>query len=883
MAAESDEQLQLDVLLDRWDELVERGIEPNAEEICGECPELLPGFRRCLQELQFVDSVLSASRENTDEFTRPDHAAINRGRFRLVNLDRPLGEGGLGRVFEAADDELGRSVAVKCMKAWSADEAGQRRFLLEARLAAQLEHPGVVPVYGMGEGKPESSPYYAMRKIRGMTLAAAADELFSRPAEQIWNSAEWMVDVRRLLQRFISICQTVAYAHDRGVIHRDIKPANIMFGPYGESLLMDWGLAKWTSLEHSAEDEASQRLTAEYSDPATMTVDGIVKGSPYFMSPEQARSDWAHVGKASDIYSLGATLFVLITGQAPFESGNKGILEVLQQVQDGTFPAPRAVRSKVPAPLDAVCRKAMAREPRDRYGTVKELAADLERWLAGEPVSCCQDPWSVRAARWVRKHQGMAVGGAVFLCISVCAAGLIAFQSTRHAAELKRNLERTQRYAKMSRETSRELASFAIGDPAAKNATLIFFPPNVDPSVISGLELAASAYEKMLSEDPDDIESHRDLIRTRSLLAAAYGEMGRISDAEQILKAQFDVLAGLKQQVETDLELAFIDALAWTQYARLSFRQVFPANEKIQDKELDEAAQAHLRTAIDRLEVAEKSVRRLLSPTSSDDRAQLLLANIRGLNGFIKVSLDEDGIDAAQESFDLMKSLCERMPDVLYIQEARNDAQMILGMALLSETQKHASEVIPHSNLLGGSIDDLFGHPLDNAINESNRVQDLLRPIARTRGSMQDEKRVEFDRLYSSHLELRGRLLEERLKRLYATRTIVNEQMVDATVHSIFAEALPVWEETVAQYSENRVIVQRLPWLRMGFAESCRDSLARFDLTTEQGRTDATASLKSALSALDQLPDTLKTDAGIDGLRQDIAHRIQILTNPVLQ
>ncbi len=334
-------------------------------------------------------------------------------RFRIL---RPHARGGIGLVSVALDVELNREVALKEIQDQQADDPASRtRFVLEAEITGRLEHPGVVPVYGLGSS-PAGRPYYAMRLIKGDSLKEAVDRLH-REGEQPWV-------LRGLLNRFVAVCYAVAYAHSRGILHRDLKPANIMLGPYGETLVVDWGLAKVIGRAEAAAfgtPEATLRPVGS----GTETADGSTIGTPAYMSPEQAEGRLDALGPASDVYSLGATLYYLLTGRPPFVDGD--IATVLRNVRRGEFSPPRTVNSNVTRALNSLCVKAMALRPDDRYDSARALAEDLEHWLADEPITAYRESAVPRLARWGRRHRPLVVGAGVLLLTTVVAlvAGLI--------------------------------------------------------------------------------------------------------------------------------------------------------------------------------------------------------------------------------------------------------------------------------------------------------------------------------------------------------------------------------------------------------------------------------------------------------------------------
>jgi serine/threonine protein kinase len=304
---------QLEELLLRWEELREQGREATPEELCRDCPELRPLLEERVRLLRGMGAAFGTL-ATTDQAApgpagagaacAPPESFQTQSHFRLVRFHA---QGGLGEVLLVQDEDLRRDVALKRIVPTRAPLAQrQHRFLREAELTARLEHPGVVPVYGLGQDA-AGCPCYVMRFIEGQTLRQAIEQ-FHAAAAPGQRPAERGRALRPLLSRFVAVCNTVAYAHSRGVVHRDLKPANILLGPYGETLVVDWGLAKRVGVEE-AEDEQ------EESGPATQqTQTGAVLGTPSYMSPEQAAGRGREVGPAADIYSLGATFYTLLTG-----------------------------------------------------------------------------------------------------------------------------------------------------------------------------------------------------------------------------------------------------------------------------------------------------------------------------------------------------------------------------------------------------------------------------------------------------------------------------------------------------------------------------------------------------------------------------------------
>jgi formylglycine-generating enzyme required for sulfatase activity len=398
-----------------------------------------------------------------DDSAGTEGLALAQRRFRVV---RPLATGGLGELFVAEDVELHREVALKTLQSrFAADEESRDRFLLEAEITGRLEHPGIVPVYGLAVGA-DGRPFYAMRLIRGDTLLEAI-----RRHHQAGPRApgERILELRGLLSRFVALCNAIAYAHSRGILHRDLKPANVLLGPYGETLVVDWGLAKSLGRTDQVKNTPEPTLRPVAVGDSGPTEMGQVMGTPAYASPEQAAGLIDQLGPASDVYGLGATLYHLLTGQAPFGGGTSR--EVLGLVKLGQFPPPRQVHRAVPRPLEAVCLKAMALRPQDRYPSARYLAADVENWLADEPVTSFREGVRARLARWLRRHSALATGVGALLLAAVIAlavgAGLIG-NALRHEEEARTQLALDQAEALLkvkAEEVPPILAALDLGRP----------------------------------------------------------------------------------------------------------------------------------------------------------------------------------------------------------------------------------------------------------------------------------------------------------------------------------------------------------------------------------------------------------------------------------
>lgn len=350
-------------------------------------------------------------------------SARGRGRFQVL---RPHARGNLGEVFVAHDAELHREVALKEIQPARADDPeNRRRFLVEAEVTGGLEHPGIVPVYSLG-AHPDGRPYYAMRFIRGRSLLEAIDDLHEAARTGSLGAEDWSLQLRKLLRSIIVVCQAMDYAHSRGVVHRDLKPHNIMIGHHGETIVVDWGLARIVGANETGGGSAAEswlHVATEQSSDLTMA--GSLVGTPAYMSPEQAAGRTDLVGPASDIYSLGCTLYHLLAGRPAFRGDS--LEEVLKNVKSGTYPPARSVRPLEPRGLEAIAAKAMATAPGERYATAVALADDIEHWLADQPFAAYRERPVERVFRWLRRHRAWAVAG---FC-AASATALIALAAVR--------------------------------------------------------------------------------------------------------------------------------------------------------------------------------------------------------------------------------------------------------------------------------------------------------------------------------------------------------------------------------------------------------------------------------------------------------------------
>jgi len=362
------------------------------------------------------------------------------GRYQLLT---ELGRGGIGRVVVGFDLHLGRTVACKeLMLAYSATglsgserDPSVLRFLREARVTGQLEHPSIVPIYELGH-RADGTLYYTMKRVRGSTLGHRL------------SMAETLADRLSFLPSLLDVANAIAYAHSRGVIHRDIKPDNVMLGEFGETVVLDWGLTKVRGEDDligptiRAFMKSSPSSVDGLSDSSTQ--DGEIMGTPAYMSPEQAGGDIERVDERSDVWSLGAVLFELLTGRAPFK--NETAERTIAEVAEGVVPGVLELEPRAPKELATIANKALSRRPVDRYPDARAFVKDLQAFLSGARVSAHRySAWEL-VKKFFREHRAVALGILGVLAVSVV-GGLTTYAAYRGAVRERAKARAAERRA----------------------------------------------------------------------------------------------------------------------------------------------------------------------------------------------------------------------------------------------------------------------------------------------------------------------------------------------------------------------------------------------------------------------------------------------------
>jgi eukaryotic-like serine/threonine-protein kinase len=526
---------------DQLQRLLERKVERRQGDVRQALSELAgPQIRDVMHGVGDADVEQTLSHlEPLPGFVRvAETVELGQAELSHYTLSRVHDQGGLGRVWLAFDKNLHRSVALKEIRPdRKPSEQSLRRFVREAQVTGQLEHPNIVPVYELASDSQRAYPFYTMRFMHGQSLGDAIDAYHKLRR----SGAAAPVQFQRLLQAFTSVCHAMAYAHSRRVIHRDLKPANVMLGSFGEVVVLDWGLAKLLDRpEELPEDE--QTIEQPVLGEGVETLPGQLLGTPAYMAPEQALGKLDEIDALTDVYGLGAILYRILTGERPHQGRDSQ--ERMRHAAEDPTPEPRAVNSRIPRALNAVCRKAMSRERLKRYLSAKELAEDVQRYLADEPVSAVPEPWYTRAGRWARRHAQITVAAAVFLVLTVvvATAALVVTNRARHEANLARADEARAKEQALGwlREAERLIDVMATGVSSVLQ--------NVGGA--QGLRLrllneAASAYERFAEVQVDDPDIRLQAGHAQMRLGDIYRLMQQLEKAVAAFERARTIYTGL--------------------------------------------------------------------------------------------------------------------------------------------------------------------------------------------------------------------------------------------------------------------------------------------------------------------------------------------------
>jgi serine/threonine protein kinase len=505
----------------------EWGDQPSHEEYFRRFPSktaFLSGALFSIEAGAALDTTVDSAQSIASGCTEADAFSTGRA-FGQYELLEEIARGGMGVVYKAWQKNANRIVAVKMiLSGHLADQEEVKRFEREAEAAANLDHPGIVPIYDVGTVAGQH--YFSMGFVEGRSLKVCL--------------TEGTFPSRRAADVLVTIADAVEYAHQKGIVHRDLKPANVLMDSENRPRVTDFGLAK--------------RLNSDNA----LTATGQVMGTPSYMPPEQAAGKLEHIGPTADVYSLGAVLYELLTGRPPFMAAT--LLETLMQVLENEPVSPRALNPTVDKDIETICLKCLSKQPSRRYQRTAELVDDLKRYLAHEPIYARPTSSIERLGKWVRRHPSLATLASVVL-LALVAVSLLWFEATTaRNREIKRRMQ--------TRSALDEMTSFVIEDLLAQQTELTDVHEQY-------LRRALKQYREFADDTPDDKKGLEGLAATYMRIGGIQERLGDLDDAavafrhaiirykqlevwkpgsfrEPLIAAQINLAAALQESGELD-------------------------------------------------------------------------------------------------------------------------------------------------------------------------------------------------------------------------------------------------------------------------------------------------------------------------------------------
>ena len=530
------------------DRLRERSPELAAElaELLGEVSAL--GLDAALDDEPPTDGAGDGAR---GDLPSSDHriAGHRIGRHELLG---ELGRGAMGVVYEARQDGLQRSVALKLMRdeddlrAHGVDPRRQRvlreRFLEEAATLGRLDHPGIVPIHELGTTD-DGRVYFTMRRVEG--------EDFGRVIDRVRQGvAGWTL--QRALEALLKVCDSLAFAHDQGVHHRDLKPSHVLVGAYGETYVVDWGLARVVGRPGQRDIRLSDDAGGGTTDASRlMTMDGDVIGTPAYMPPEQARGELARMGPRSDIYSLGATLYHLLTGLPPYADRDARTgHDVLSCVREGAPTPVHQLAPAAPVELTAICDMAMARRPEARYASMAEMADDLRAFLEQRVVRAYRTGPAAEFRKWCQRNRAVAVAATVLLSVFLVGCATVAVNESRRRSATETQLAEIMRLSDVAILQQLETVAAELPARADQLERLDIWLGEAE-MLTARLPAHEAALEEMRAEASVGAQAsgpHAGLTRLLAETSGEPGNLGAFATAEQ--QWQHDTLTRLVDDLQ---------------------------------------------------------------------------------------------------------------------------------------------------------------------------------------------------------------------------------------------------------------------------------------------------------------------------------------------
>ncbi len=556
--------------LDEYLAALEAGQKPDRLVFLARHGEVAEPLAKCLDGLEFVqhaapqlDQQVSDQGTALSAITGELATTTPLGDFRII---REIGRGGMGVVYEAEQLSLGRRVALKVLPFAAALDSRQlQRFKNEAQAAAHLHHTNIVPVFGVGCER--GVHFYAMQYIEGQTLAQVVADLRSQRPNGKEHAAEnhseeltpdlstahcagtkttpsfsfpmgTTIYFRTVANLALQAAEALDHAHQVGVVHRDIKPANLLVDSWGKLWITDFGLARFHA-------------------DAGLTLSGDLLGTLRYMSPEQAVGKWVPGDHRTDIYSLGATLYELLTLKPAFNGGNRE--ELLAQIAAAEPPRARQVNSAVPAELETIVRKAMEKKPEERYGAAKDLADDLRRFLEDKPILAKPPTLALRAKKWSRRHKPviMTTMIAAALTLLLVIAGLVGAimlitqekNRTQDALrEAKSNFESAEQNRRRAEANFQNALNAVDRMLTPLSSQQLAGVPEMEPVRRKILEDALQFLENFKQENSADPRVRPEMAQAYARLASVNGALGHPDQAEKAYRQALDLFAQLHSE-----------------------------------------------------------------------------------------------------------------------------------------------------------------------------------------------------------------------------------------------------------------------------------------------------------------------------------------------
>ena len=637
-AMDADPDALLADIADRYREALKQGKQLSVDQLASQYPNIADSLRAILPAITCLQSG-SSSRVGRLRL-RPDQTL---GPYRIV---QEIGRGGMGIVYEAIDTKLGaRKVALKVLPYTAMlDDRQLVRFQNESRAAASLSHPNIVPVYGVGEY--EGTHYYAMQLIQGKTLA---EIIAGNDFNDSDNHSSKRTSAETVARLGVQAADALEHAHESGVLHRDVKPANMLVQPDGHLWLTDFGLAR-------------------LDDDVTMTVTGDILGTLRYMSPEQALGQRAVVDQRADVYSLGTTLYEMVTGCPAFPGTDR--FQLLQQIATVEPRRPRQIASSIPVDLETILLKAMAKEPGARYVSAAELRDDLKRFLNQEAIRAKPPSVRMRLTRWAQRHQSLvwtAIAAMVIVMISLFASTLVVTQAYRSAED-----ERVRATRNL------HLARRVIDDAYANEYAKLREQPIVSDAEREFIVRLVNFYESLQDDELTDLQLRREAAEANLTLGDSYRLLG---DPKR---------AVIAYERAVDLQTTQVPETLTVENGTLLAKAYAGAGLARQDAESTELAIANLKQSLD---VAEQL--RARYPDRPDvhllSTVQLHLAR-----AYRDPKLRERSL---REALSLFAQLTDQFPQEAGFRSASASARSLLGDVLhsqgrIAEAEEQFSEAL---------------------------------------------------------------------------------------------------------------------------------------------------------------------------------------------